>query len=71
MFAVPTLEALVSAGHDVALVVTQPDRPKGRGMELALSPVKQKALELGLPMAQPEKIKHNAEFRAQLEALAG
>ena len=69
MFAVPTLEALVSAGHDVALVVTQPDRPKGRGMELALSPVKQKALELGLPMAQPEKIKHNAEFRAQLEAL--
>jgi len=38
-------------------------------MELALSPVKQKALELGLPMAQPEKIKHNAEFRAQLEAL--
>jgi len=70
MFAVPPLEALVAAGHNVALVVTQPDRPKGRGMELALSPVKQKALELGLTIAQPEKIKNNLEFRAQLEALA-
>ena len=70
MFAVPPLEALVAAGHDVVLVVTQPDRPKGRGMELALSAVKQKALELGLAIAQPEKIKNNLEFRAQLEALA-
>ena len=56
------------AGHEVSLVVTQPDRPKGRGMELALSPVKQKAIELGLPIAQPEKIKNNQEFRAQLES---
>jgi methionyl-tRNA formyltransferase len=70
MFAVPPLEALVGAGHAVSLVVTQPDRPKGRGMELALSPVKQKARDLNLPIAQPEKIKNNAEFRAQLEALA-
>jgi methionyl-tRNA formyltransferase len=70
MFAVAPLEALVNAGHDVSLVVTQPDRPKGRGMELALSPVKQKAVELGLPIAQPEKIKSNHEFRAQLEELA-
>ncbi len=70
MFAVPSLEALVRTGHDVSLVVTQPDRPKGRGMELALSPVKQKAGELGLPVVQPEKIKNNAEFRAQLEATA-
>jgi methionyl-tRNA formyltransferase len=70
MFAVPPLEALVGAGHSVLLVVTQPDRPKGRGMELALSPVKQKALELGLAITQPEKIKNNLEFRAQLEALA-
>ncbi len=70
MFAVPPLEALVGAGHNVSLVVTQPDRPKGRGMELAPSPVKQKASELGLPVAQPEKIKNNAEFRAQLEAMA-
>jgi methionyl-tRNA formyltransferase len=70
MFAVPSLEALVRAGHEVSLVVTQPDRPKGRGMEVALSPVKLKAIELGLPVAQPEKIKNNAEFRAQLEAIA-
>jgi methionyl-tRNA formyltransferase len=65
-----SLEALVHAGHDVRLVVTQPDRPKGRGMELQPSPVKQKALELGIPVAQPEKIKNNAGFRAQLEAIA-
>jgi methionyl-tRNA formyltransferase len=70
MFAVPPLMALVQAGHEVSLVVTQPDRPKGRGMELALSPVKQKAVELAMPIAQPEKIKNNTEFRAQLEALS-
>lgn len=70
MFAVPPLERLAAAGHEISLVVTQPDRPKGRGMELALSPVKCKALELGLAVAQPEKIKNNPEFRAQLEALA-
>jgi methionyl-tRNA formyltransferase len=69
-FAVPPLEALIHSGHDVSLVVTQPDRPKGRGMELACSPVKQKAVELGLPIEQPEKIKNNMEFRAQLERLA-
>ena len=50
----------------VRLVVTQPDRPKGRGMELALSPVKQRALRLGLQISQPDKIKNNEEFRAQL-----
>jgi methionyl-tRNA formyltransferase len=69
-FAVPTLEKLVRAGHEVALVVTQPDRPKGRGMEVAASPVKQKAVELHLPITQPEKIKTNAEFRAELERIA-
>jgi methionyl-tRNA formyltransferase len=68
-FAVPTLEKLVSAGHDVQLVVTQPDRPRGRGMEVTFSPVKQKALEFGLPITQPDKIKNNQEFRAQVEAL--
>lgn len=68
-FAVPTLAALARA-HEVALVVTQPDRPKGRGMEVALSPVKQKALELGLPVSQPEKIKTNDDFRAELQRLA-
>src|SRR3954470_2012813 len=68
-FAVATLEQLVERGHEVELVVTQPDRPRGRGMEVAYSPVKQSALKLGLPVAQPEKIKTNAEFRAQLEAI--
>jgi methionyl-tRNA formyltransferase len=67
-FAVPTLGKLVVAGFDVRLVVTQPDRPKGRGMELAPSPVKQRALQLGLPVVQPDKIKNNEEFRAQLAA---
>lgn len=68
-FAVPTLEKLVEAGFRVRLVVTQPDRPKGRGMELALSPVKESALRLGLPVTQPEKIKNNDEFKEQLAAL--
>jgi len=68
-FAVPTLEKLVEAGLAVRLVVTQPDRPKGRGMELAPSPVKQRALQLGLPVSQPDKIKNNEEFRAQLAAI--
>lgn len=65
-FAVPALERLVGVGFSVALVVTQPDRPRGRKLELAPSPVKARALELGLPLTQPEKIKNNQEFRTQL-----
>ncbi len=68
-FAVPTLDRLVEAGFQVQLVVTKPDRPKGRGLELVLSPVKRRALQLELPIAQPEAIKNNAEFRAQLAGL--
>jgi methionyl-tRNA formyltransferase len=68
-FAVPTLEKLAQSGFNIALVVTQPDRPKGRGLELAPSPVKQSALQLGLSVTQPDKIKINDEFRAQLTAL--
>ncbi len=68
-FAVPTLERLIEAGFPVRLVVTQPDRPRGRGMELALSPVKQLALGLGLPVTQPETIRNNEAFREQLSAL--
>src|SRR5271157_6217304 len=70
LFAVPTLEKLVAAGFRVKLVATQPDRPSGRGMELAASPVKRTALALDLPVTQPEKIKNNDEFRAQLESIA-
>ncbi len=69
-FAVPTLRVLAEKGHQIRLVVTQPDRPSGRGMEMSMPPVKQLALELGAPVVQPEKIKYNAEFRAQLEAKA-
>jgi len=69
-FAVPTLERLVEAGFALPLVVTQPDRPKGRGMEVAFSPVKQRALQLGLQVGQPDKIKNNDEFRAQLVGIA-
>ncbi len=68
-FAVPTLQRLVEAGFSVPLVVTQPDRPKGRGLELTPSPVKRCALDLSLPITQPDKIKNNEEFRARLTAL--
>src|SRR5579863_9146580 len=70
LFAVPTLEKLIAAGFGVKLVVTQPDRPSGRGMDPAASPVKRAALELDLPIIQPEKIKNNEEFRRQLAAMA-
>jgi methionyl-tRNA formyltransferase len=68
-FAVPTLEALVAAGHRVELAVSQPDRPVGRAAEVHPTPVKQAAMAAGIPVTQPEKIKSNAEFRAQLEAI--
>ena len=68
-FAVPTLEKLVQAGFSVRLAVTQPDRPRGRGMEVTASPVKQSALTLGLPITQPESIKNNERLRAELTAL--
>jgi methionyl-tRNA formyltransferase len=69
-FAVPTLEALLAAGHDVALVVSQPDRPAGRGKQMTAPPVKLAALAAGLPVMQPEIVRNNAELRAQLEAIA-
>ena len=65
-FAVPTLEKLFAEGFRIHLVVTQPDRPKGRGLELVPSPVKESALKLGLPISQTDKIKANEEFRARL-----
>lgn len=56
-FAVPTLDAIVAAGHQVVLVVAQPDRPSGRGQHLTPPPVAARAVALGLPLAQPEKLK--------------
>lgn len=66
-FAVPSLEAVLAAGHEVALVVTQPDKPAGRGMDLRASAVKKAALAAGLPVDQPATIRRNEEFRAKLE----
>jgi methionyl-tRNA formyltransferase len=68
-FAVGTLEAVIAAGHPVALVVTQPDRAAGRGMQVQVGAVHEAALRLGLEVVQPEKIKKNEEFRARLEAI--
>ena len=67
-FAVPTLEAMVRAGHEVALVVTQPDRPRGRGQSPAAPPVKEAAVRLGLPVAQPERVRR-PEAVEQLRAI--
>jgi methionyl-tRNA formyltransferase len=69
-FAVPSLQKLIESGHHVSLVVTQPDRPRGRGMEVTASPVKQTAQKLGLPVIQPEKIKKNEEFQKQLSEIS-
>lgn len=61
-FAKESLEAVYNAGHEVLAVVTNPDRPKGRGMKLVSSPVKEFAVEKGLKIYQPEKVKNNVEF---------
>ena len=66
-FAAAALKAIAAAGFEIPLVLTQPDRPKGRGMQLAPSPVKQAALELGLRVAQPEKLRNNAEALQMLK----
>ena len=56
-FSVPALRALVEAGHQVTAVVTQPDKPKGRGKDVQMTPVKIQALEYGIPVYQPVKVK--------------
>ncbi len=67
-FAVPSLEALVRAGYPVVGVVTQPDRPKGRGKHLAPPPAKVRAEELGIEVFQPERIR-DAAFMETLHRL--
>ena len=69
-FAVPTLGAVIAAGHDVAMVVTQPDRAAGRGMEIHAPPMKCAAEAHGIPVLQPHTIKNNEEFRQRLEEVA-
>jgi methionyl-tRNA formyltransferase len=68
-FAIPTLQQLLAAGHAIELVVSQPDRVRGRDQEPSPPPVKVLAMEAGLPVVQPEKIKNNPELRARLEAI--
>jgi methionyl-tRNA formyltransferase len=68
-FAVPTLQRLAESGFKIHLVVTQPDKPRGRGLELAPTPIKQCAAELKLSVAQPTTIKNNEEFKSQLAAI--
>jgi methionyl-tRNA formyltransferase len=68
-FAVPTLERIVESGRQILLVVTQPDRPRGRGQKLAPSPVKEAAMRLELPVFQPERLRR-PEAVARLRELA-
>ena len=67
-FALPCLDAIAASSHSLVGVLTQPDRPAGRGRKLAASPIKQRALELGVPVQQPESLK-NADAFAELAAL--
>ncbi len=69
-FAAAALRALIAAGHEIALVLTQPDRPAGRGMKLKASPVKEVALAHGLPVAQPENLKSAEARQPILDAAA-
>jgi methionyl-tRNA formyltransferase len=68
-FAVPTLNALLEAGHRVELVLSQPDRASGRSMEIEISPVKRYAEQRGLALTQPEKIRNNTELQERLRAV--
>jgi len=68
-YAVPSLEALVTAGHTLVGVVSQPDRRRGRGKELMPSPVKARALELGIPVFTPERIRRDPDCQRQLADL--
>ena len=68
-FAVPTLQMLIDEGHTISAVVTQPDRPKGRGNKVLMPPVKELALQYGIEVLQPERVKGNEEFLMHIKAL--
>lgn len=68
-FAVESLMKIVDAGHNVLAVVSQPDRPSGRGMKLFPTPVKEYALSKNIKVFQPEKIKNNIEFISEIKSL--
>lgn len=67
-FSVPALKALVDGGHEVTAVITQPDKPKGRGKEVQMTPVKLAAMEYGIPVYQPVKIR-DPEFIGRLKEI--
>ena len=67
-FSVPALEALVEGGHEVVAAITQPDKPKGRGKAVLMTPVKEKAMELGIPVYQPVKVR-GPEFVEKLRQM--
>jgi methionyl-tRNA formyltransferase len=69
-FAVPSLAQLIRDGHEIAAIFTQPDKPAGRGKSLQTPPVKNFALEQGVPVYQPAKIKTNEEVRAAFDRIA-
>ena len=69
-FAVPALERLHREGHEILFVVTQPDAVRDRGKKVKFSPVKEKALELGLEVRQPQRLRKDAEFLEQLREAA-
>lgn len=69
-FAVPSLEAIHEAGHEVVYVVTQPDAVRDRGKKVKFSAVKEKAIELGIPVLQPERVRGNEEFINTLKEAA-
>lgn len=68
-FSVPTLQKLIDEKHEVVAVVTQPDKPKGRGKAVQFTPVKELAVKYDIPVLQPKRIKQNEEFYAQMKEL--
>ena len=68
-FAAKSLESIYNAGHNILAVITNPDRPKGRGMKMIKTPVKEFAEQKEIPVYQPEKIKENTEILGLLKSL--
>ena len=68
-FAKESLEKIYEAGHNIIAVVTNPDRPKGRGMKMIASPVKEYAIEKNIPVYQPEKVRNNTEIIEKIKEL--
>ena len=69
-FAKESLEAIYKGGHNILGVVTNPDRPKGRGMKMIPSPVKEFAIEKELNIYQPETVRNNEEFINEIKNLS-